>query len=276
MWSNWKVSDLLATIPLSIKPSNAARLICSGKSTLFLTLLRLLNAKAGSIEVDGVDICHLPVHVVRRRCFIAVPQDPFILPGASVRFNIDPYDEHEDEIILKVLGKTGLWSDPSTSQLQNTSPGNPENLLLYGTPHSGFLSQPLSTFLPGSTGQILMFSFAQALLRAQPPTRNHGPAIHERKPIVILDGAGSSLDLETEAKIQEMTKEYFTDQGHTVISIAHRVNNVQENPRPERESILWMRDGQLDEPQTYSKGIMHTGGGIGDISSLISRFSKTI
>jgi hypothetical protein len=73
-----------------------------------------------------------------------------------------------------------------------------------------------------------------------------------------------------------MTKEYFTDQGHTVISIAHRVNNVQENPRPERESILWMRDGQLDEPQTYSKGIMHTGGGIGDISSLISRFSKTI
>jgi ABC-type transport system involved in cytochrome bd biosynthesis fused ATPase/permease subunit len=110
-----------------------------------------------------------------------------------------------------------------------------------------------------------MFSFAQALLRAQPPTRSHDSAIRERKPIVILDEAGSSLDLETEAKMQEMMKEYFTDQGHTVISIAHRFNNVRENPRPEMESVLWMIDGRLDEPQSYSKGIMHTGS-VGDYS----------
>lgn len=203
-----------------------------------------------------MDICRLPVHVVRRRCFIAVPQDPFILPGASVRFNLDPYDEHHDGIILKVLEKTGLWLDPSTPLLQNASLANTNSLFLHDTPQSDFLSQPFSSFPPASTGQLQMFAFAQALLRVQTSTRNHDSAIDERKPIVIFDEASSSLDLETEVKMQEMIKEYFTDRGHTVISIAHRLNNAQEDLRPGLDSVIWMADGRPNEFQSYRTGIM--------------------
>ncbi|KAF3400200.1 Multidrug resistance-associated protein 1 [Penicillium rolfsii] len=253
-------------VNMNIKPSQSIILCGRTGSSLFLALLRLLDTQFGSIEVDGVDICHLPVHFIRRRCFIAVPQDPFMLPGASVRFNLDPYDEHEDDMILEVLAKTGLWLAPSPSQLQNASPESTNNLLLHGAPHSGFLSQPLSLFLPGSTGQIQMFSFAQALLRAQQPTRSRDSVIYDRKPIILLDEAGSSFDLETQAKMQKLMKEHFIDHEHTVISIAHRLINVGEDLRPEIESVLWMKDGRLDEPHVYSEEIMHTGS-LGDIDS---------
>jgi ABC-type multidrug transport system fused ATPase/permease subunit len=61
----------------------------SGKSTLLLTLLRLLDAKSGTIKVDGVDLSLVPRTLVRQRCFITVAQDPFILGQASLRFNLD-------------------------------------------------------------------------------------------------------------------------------------------------------------------------------------------
>ncbi|OOQ83629.1 putative multidrug resistance protein [Penicillium brasilianum] len=255
-------APMLRDVNMDIQPGQKV-ILCgrtgSGKSTLFLTLLRLLHAEAGSIEVDGVDISHLPVHIIRRRCFIAVPQDPFILPAASVRFNLDPYNEHQDGTILEILEKTGLWLDPSTSQLQNTSLVNTANVLLQGLPYSDFLSQPLASFLPASTGQMQMFAFAQALLRVQPSTSEQNPAIGERKPIIIFDEAGSSLDLKTEAKMQELMKEYFADPGHTVITIAHRLNNVREDLRPGLDSVVWMEDGHFEELQSYIKGTMDTG-----------------
>jgi ABC-type multidrug transport system fused ATPase/permease subunit len=188
-----------------------------------------------------------------------VPQDPFILPAASVRFNLDPYDEHQDGTILKILEKTGLWLDPSTSELQNTSMVHTTNVLLHGLPYSDFLSQPLTSFLPASTGQIQMFSFAQALLRVQPSTRDQNPAIGERKPIIILDEASSSLDLKTEAKMHELMEEYFTDPGHTIITIAHRLNNAREDLRPGLDSVVLMEDGQSDGLQSYRNGTMDTG-----------------
>jgi len=65
------------------------RLRFSGKSTLMLTLLRLLDMKSGTIKVDGIDLSLVPRSLIRQRCFITVAQDPFILGQASLRFNLD-------------------------------------------------------------------------------------------------------------------------------------------------------------------------------------------
>ncbi|OKL64131.1 hypothetical protein UA08_00082 [Talaromyces atroroseus] len=56
----------------------------SGKSTLLLALLRLLDVKSRAIKVDGIDISLVPRSLVRQRCFITVIQDPFVLAHRPV------------------------------------------------------------------------------------------------------------------------------------------------------------------------------------------------
>ncbi|KAJ5797179.1 uncharacterized protein N7518_005719 [Penicillium psychrosexuale] len=221
-------------------PIHRSQYFVGGKSSLFLTLLQLLRLQAGTIEVDGVDITRLPVHVVRRRCFVTVPQDPFMLPDASLRFNLDPYNQHQDVTILEILHKTGLWSKESTLDRQSCT----TNAIIPGTVNTDFLDQPLASFPPVSTGQRQIFAFTQALLRVTPSTLEWDPVIDQRKPIILLDEASSSLDLETEIKMQEMVKEYLVNQGHTTIAIAHRINAVRKDLRPTLDTIVWMEDGR--------------------------------
>jgi ATP-binding cassette, subfamily C (CFTR/MRP), member 1 len=80
----------------------------SGKSTFVLSLLRLFDPRSGSITVDGTNISKIARSVVRQKCFISVPQDPFLLPDATLRFNMDPNEHYQDEEITAALEKTRL------------------------------------------------------------------------------------------------------------------------------------------------------------------------
>jgi ATP-binding cassette, subfamily C (CFTR/MRP), member 2 len=66
-----------------------------------VTLFRIEELVSGQIIIDGIDIATLPVHFLRKKLCI-IPQDP-VMFSASVRFNLDPFDEHSDEEILDVL-----------------------------------------------------------------------------------------------------------------------------------------------------------------------------
>jgi ATP-binding cassette, subfamily C (CFTR/MRP), member 2 len=66
-----------------------------------VTLFRIEELVSGQILIDGVDIATLPVHFLRKKLCI-IPQDP-VMFSASVRFNLDPFNEHSDEEILEVL-----------------------------------------------------------------------------------------------------------------------------------------------------------------------------
>ncbi|KAK7996449.1 hypothetical protein PG989_004489 [Apiospora arundinis] len=108
-------SECVAIKNLSLKVTAGQRLIVcgrtgSGKSTLFLALLRLLELRSGTIEVDGIDIKHVRLDVLRQRCFIAVSQDPLLLPEETLRFNLDPDNVASDEALIITLSKSGLWS----------------------------------------------------------------------------------------------------------------------------------------------------------------------
>lgn len=79
----------------------------SGKSSLILTLFRMLELRTGSIIVDGIDLSTIPRHQVRSR-IIGLPQDIFLLNG-SVRLNIDPYQKATDKAIIAALQDVRLW-----------------------------------------------------------------------------------------------------------------------------------------------------------------------
>ena len=79
----------------------------SGKSSLIMTLFRMLKLRAGSITVDGVDLSTIPRQEVRSR-IIGLPQDIFLLNG-SVRLNLDPYEQATDKAIIAALQDVRLW-----------------------------------------------------------------------------------------------------------------------------------------------------------------------
>jgi ATP-binding cassette subfamily C (CFTR/MRP) protein 1 len=102
---------VLKGVSLSIKAGEHIA-ICgrtgSGKTSLILSLLKMLEIVEGSISVDGVDISTLSNAEVRSRINV-VSQDPFILPG-SIRFNVDPLNRASDEDIIEALRHVRLWN----------------------------------------------------------------------------------------------------------------------------------------------------------------------
>ncbi len=66
----------------------------SGKSSLMLTLFRLISVDGGSIRLDGLDTSKVALDVLRRQLAI-IPQDPVLFSG-TVRSNLDPWNRHGD------------------------------------------------------------------------------------------------------------------------------------------------------------------------------------
>jgi ABC-type multidrug transport system fused ATPase/permease subunit len=56
--------------------------------------------------IDGVNVLNIPLHSLRSNIAI-VPQDPTLFQ-ASVRFNLDPFNQHSDEAIWEALRSVHL------------------------------------------------------------------------------------------------------------------------------------------------------------------------
>lgn len=80
----------------------------SGKSSLISTILRILDLDHGSITIDGVDISRVSRSHVRSR-LNTIPQQAFFLYG-TVRLNVNPQGDLEDEIIINSLQAVSLWT----------------------------------------------------------------------------------------------------------------------------------------------------------------------
>lgn len=193
-------------VALSIRPGEKVG-VCgrtgSGKSSLLLSLLRLLPSTRGSIAIDGVDLATLPRDTVRSR-LIAVSQDLFFLPGTT-RQNLDPYGSNnnttsgaDDARLEAVLRRVGLWDAVADA----------------GGLGAEFDEARLSH------GQRQLFSLARALLRR----RGDGDG-----GVVLLDEATSSVDAGTDALVQRVVREDFA--GCTVVSVAHRLGTIVDFDR---------------------------------------------
>lgn len=223
-------------------------LIYSGKSSLLLALLRLLDTKPGSIIIDGVNIGLVPRSVVRGRCFVTVAQEPLLLNQETLRFNLDPTGTLSNDTIIQALLKVQLW-EHFNSGLART-----ETRDTYSHTHSS-LDQVLASLPPLSVGQGQLLALARAILQAY--IINTSGA----KPIILLDEATSSLDSRTEELILDITHNEFTCKGHTTIMVTHRVGAAISHLRVGIDMIVWMKNGKIEK--------------IGDVSDVINTKDQT-
>lgn len=78
----------------------------SGKSSLLLCAFRIVELLHGSITIDGRDIAHVPLAILRSRLGI-IPQSPTLFSG-TVRFNLDPAGEFDDAALWRAVEAVGL------------------------------------------------------------------------------------------------------------------------------------------------------------------------
>lgn len=226
--------------PCAFQEKTKLTFIISGKSTLLLTLLRLLELQSGQIELDGVDITKVSADVLRERCFITVSQDPLLLSNETLRFNLDPTGTLSNETLIASLQKTELWS-----RFQQGATGMDEYFGVDSRSSSAFhhiLDTKLSDLPELSVGQTQLLALCRALVKA------HSAQCIGRKPVVLLDEVTASLDPATESIVHRLIDEAFTEKGHTVLWVAHRIDVLTKYTPPGRDVVVVvLGDGRLQE-----------------------------
>lgn len=225
-------SVALRNISLSINGGELA-VICgrtgSGKSSLLLSLLRVIHIRAGTIKVDGVDIGRISRDWLRGHYFVSVSQDALLLPDETLRFNLDPTEKLPAQILIESLTRTGLWIHLISGTVDEES-----------SSRDSILDMKVSALRPLSFGQCQLFALSRAIARTT-ELRQLG-----LRPIILLDEITAAFDVATESGIRELIHEEFTSKGHTVIMVSHRVGVTSGLSEADKSTVVTMRDGQLD------------------------------
>lgn len=178
----------------------------AGKSTIATAFFRLVEPTSGSITIDGVDITTMGLQELRRGLTI-IPQDPTLFQR-SLRFNLDPFEEHTDEDILKALQRVHLIDAEAVKNgsQDNSSEGNNENINIFTN-----LETPIAEGGNNlSQGQRQLLCLARALLRLPK--------------VIFMDESTASVDHLTDSKIQKTIRTNFKDS--TILTIAHRLRSI--------------------------------------------------
>jgi len=72
----------------------------AGKSSLITAIFRLAEPD-GRILIDGIDTKSIGLHELRSKISI-IPQDPVLFSG-SLRKNLDPFREYDDQLLWNAL-----------------------------------------------------------------------------------------------------------------------------------------------------------------------------
>ncbi|HEX6987949.1 MAG TPA: ABC transporter ATP-binding protein [Bacillota bacterium] len=202
-------NPVLEGIDLDAPPGSTIALIGttgSGKSSLVSLIPRFYDVTRGRVTVDGHDVRDLELASLRRNVGFVL-QETFLF-SATVRENI-AYGRPEaslDEIMAAARRAQAHEFIMAMPQGYDTVVGE-RGLGLSG-------------------GQKQRIAIARALL-VDPP-------------ILILDDATSSVDMETEERIQEALAEVM--RGRTTFVIAHRVSTLQR-----ADEILVLDQGRIVE-----------------------------
>ena len=138
-----------------------------------------MELSSGSIFIDGVDVSQIGLHDLRNAIAI-IPQEPVLFHG-TIRQNLDPFGRIKDVDLWDALRRAHLL----------------EGVSIPGQGQTRFHLDEVvgDEGLNFSLGQRQLLAMARALLR--------------KPQIIVMDEATSSIDFETDEKIQETIRMQF-------------------------------------------------------------------
>lgn len=207
----------------------------AGKSSLTMALFRIIEATEGHIEIDGIDTSKIGLYDLRHHLTI-IPQEAHTF-RASVRENLDPFGEYDDDKLWKALELAHLKehvlkmeTEPTEDEKKKSK--NPDEL----PKKVGLDAQIDEGGSNLSAGQKQLLCLARALL-------------NETSKILVLDEATAAVDFQTDKIIQETIRSAFTDK--TILTIAHRIDTILDS-----DKILVLDHGEIaefDSPENLLK-----------------------
>lgn len=209
--TRYALRDITFTVPPGKTVAIVGRM-GAGKSTLVNLLPRLFDVSAGTITIDSRDIRSFTLAELRQ--YIGyVPQDPFLF---STRISDNIAFSQENVELGAIRG---------AATLANVA----EEIQEFPRAYDTVIGERGMTL---SGGQKQRLTLSRALL---PDT-----------PIVILDDALSSVDMETERNILQGLRNSTTKK--TVLVISHRVSAVRD-----ADFIVVLENGEIAEMGTHSQ-----------------------
>ena len=210
-----KSNPVLKGINLDVKAGEMIGLVGksgAGKSTTVNLLCRFYEADAGSLRIDGVDIKDIGLSDLRGHIGIVL-QEPFLFNG-TISENI-------------AYGKP----DASFEEIMAAGRAACAHEFIVAKP-DGYDTQVGEKGGKLSGGERQRVSIARAIL--------NNPRI------LILDEATSSVDVETERKIQQAIGNLVA--GRTTFAIAHRLSTLRNADR-----LVVLEKGQIVEMGTHAE-----------------------
>jgi ATP-binding cassette, subfamily B, multidrug efflux pump len=213
VWFAYKKDEyVLKDLDFIIKPGEKVALVGptgAGKSSIIRLLCRLYEPTKGRILIDGIDIRTISQAQLRRYIGVIL-QESFLFAG-DIKRNITLGENYSLERVKEAARLTNI-----DRFIEDLPDAYDTQLRERGTNLSG--------------GQKQLLAFARVAIR--------------EPGVLILDEATSSLDVVTEALIQDALDRLLGDR--TAIIIAHRLSTIRNVDR-----ILVLKRGELVESGTH-------------------------
>lgn len=216
------VRQILKGVSFEVAPGEMIGLVGpsgAGKTTIINLIARFYDIHSGQILIDGNEIAQLDLGEYRKQIGM-VMQDPYLFHGTIL-----------DNI------KYGCHSADEQAVIAAARAANAHDFICKLTNGYDTLVGERGHTLSG--GERQRISIARAIL--------HNPRV------LILDEATSSVDTETERKIQQAIDRLI--EGRTVIAIAHRLSTLSRANR-----LFVMKDGKLVETGTHEELLQDSSG----------------